>query len=94
MVLNEEKRAILVEVLALRQDVAANAGASVPSTPPTNQDVPSPTPSAPIAVVPLATVRASPTPAPLRRARGWWRSCLMMKRTLWRALSSKDVRRR
>jgi len=70
MVLNEEKTARLDEVLALRQDVAADAGASAPSAPPTNHVVPSLTPSAPIIAIPLATARASPTPAPLEKGKG------------------------
>jgi len=69
MVLNEKKRARLAEVLALRQDAAAGAGASAPSAPPTNQVVPSPTPLAPIVAIPLAIVRASPTSAPLEKGK-------------------------
>jgi len=68
MVLNEEKRARLDEVLALRQD-DVDVGASAPSAPPTNQVVPSPAPSAPIVAVPLATARASPTPTPLEKGK-------------------------
>jgi len=70
MVLNKEKRARLAEVLALHEEAVADVGASAPSAPPTNQAVPSPTPSAPLAAVPLATVRASPTPAPLEKGKG------------------------
>jgi len=52
MVLNEEKRARLVDALARRQGALSGAGAS--------------TPSASILAVPLATAQASPmlTPPP------------------------------
>jgi len=70
MVLNEEKRARLAEVLALREEVVVDVGASAPSAPPTNQVVPSPPPLAPIAAVLLPTVRASPTPTPLEKGKG------------------------
>jgi len=52
MVLNEEKRARLAEVLALREEDVADVGASAPSAPPTNQVVPSSPPSAPITAIP------------------------------------------
>jgi len=70
MVLNEEKRVKLVEVLALREEAIADVGASTLLVQPTNQAVPSPTPSAPLAVVPLATVRASPMSCPLEKGKG------------------------
>jgi len=64
MVLNEEKRAKLADVLALREEGATGAGASTlaPNIAPA---APSPAPSAPLNVVPLAAAGASPTPAPL-----------------------------
>jgi len=64
MVLNKEKQARLVEVLALHEEVAAGAGASTlaPNIAPA---APSPAPSAPLNVVPLTTAGASPTPTPL-----------------------------
>jgi len=65
MVLNAEKRERLAEVLALRDVAVAGAGASTPTAPPIPQTVHAPAPSAPIAAIPLATVGASPTPAPL-----------------------------
>jgi len=70
MVLYEEKRAKLAEVLALREEAVADVGASVPPVQPTNQAVPSPTPSAPLAAVPLETVRVSPNPAPIEKGKG------------------------
>jgi len=62
--LNEEKRARLAKVLALCEEAAAGLGASTlaPNIAPT---APSPAPSTPLNVVPLAFVGASPTPAPL-----------------------------
>jgi len=65
MVLNAEKHERLFEVLALRDDTAAGAGASTPAAPPTTQIVSAPAPSASLDVVPLAAVGASSTPAPL-----------------------------
>ena len=63
------KQARLAEVLALRDDVAAGAGASAPAAPPTTQTIPAPASSAPIAAIPLATVGASPTPTPLEKGK-------------------------
>ena len=60
-------KARIVEVLALRDDIAAGAGASAPAAPPTTQTIPAPASSAPIATIPL--VGASPTPAPLKKGK-------------------------
>jgi len=63
MVLNEEKRARLADALARRQGALGGTGASDPSAPiDSTQAAPTPTPYAPIATIPLATARASPTP--------------------------------
>jgi len=70
MVLNAEKRARLAEVLSIRDDAAAGAGASAPPAPPATQTTPAPASSAPIAAIPLATVRASPPPTPLEKNKG------------------------
>jgi len=68
MVLNEEKMARLAYALTRRQRALGGAGASAPSAPfDTAQVAPAPAPSAPIGVVPLATVRASPAPTPLEK---------------------------
>jgi len=56
MMLNEEKWARLAGALARRQRVPGAAGASAPPTPISAAIAISPTPSAPIAAVPLATV--------------------------------------
>jgi len=76
MVLNEEKRARLDDVLARRQGAMSGAGAS--------------TPSAPIVAVPLAIVQASPAPAPLEKKKGVV-EIDSGTRTLGRASSSKGV---
>ena len=79
MVFNTEKRASLVEVLSIPDDVATAVSASAPPAPPATQTTPAPpsteaTPasasSAPIAAIPLAAVRASPPPAPLEKGKG------------------------
>jgi len=70
MVLNEEKRTRLADSLAHRQEALALAGASTPSAPISAHAAPSPAPFAPIVAVPLATVRASPTPDPLEKDKG------------------------
>ena len=71
MVLNEKKRARLVDALARRQGALGVAGASAPSAPIDSAYVgPTPAPSAPVAAVPLAVVRASPAPAPLEKDKG------------------------
>jgi len=79
MVLNAEKQARLAEVLSLRDDAAAGEGASAPTAPPTTQAIPVPAAtqtifvpasSAPITAIPLATLRASPPPAPLEKGKG------------------------
>ena len=64
MVLNEEKRAKLAEVLALREEATTGVGASTlaPNIAPV---APFPAPSAPLDVVPLAAAGASSTPVPL-----------------------------
>jgi len=64
MVLNEEKRAKLAEVLVLCEEAATDAGALTLAS---NIALvaPSPAPSTPLNVVPLAAPGASPTPAPL-----------------------------
>jgi len=71
MVLNEEKRARLVDALARRQEAMSGVGASTPSTPiAAVQASLAPAPSAPIVAVRLAAVRASPAPAPLKKNKG------------------------
>jgi len=79
MVLNAEKRARLAEVLSLRDDAAAGAGASAPTAPlatqtipapPSTQTTPVPASSAPITAIPLATAKASPPLAPLEKGKG------------------------
>jgi len=56
MVMNEEKRARLVDALARRQEATSGVEAS--------------TSSAPIAAIPLATAQASPLPTPLEKDKG------------------------
>ena len=70
MVLNEEKRARLVDALTCRHGALGVAGASTPSAPISAPAAPSPTPSALIVAVPLAAVRASPAPTPLEKDKG------------------------
>jgi len=73
MMLNAEKWVRLAGVLSIHDDVAAGAGASAPPAPPaiqtklitpSTQTTLTPASSTPIAAIPLATVRASPPPAP------------------------------
>jgi len=79
MVLNAEKRARLAEVLSLQDDANAGAGASTPTAqpatqttpvPPSIQTTPVPASSSPITAIPLATVKASPPPAPIEKGKG------------------------
>ncbi|XP_068475734.1 uncharacterized protein [Phaseolus vulgaris] len=61
-------------------------------TPASPQTTPAPASPAPIAAVPLATVKASPPPAPLEKKKGWYSLLRTMRRTPWRAPSSKGAR--
>jgi len=70
MVLNEEKRARLAEVLALCEEAITGVGAPALSVPNIAPATPFPTPSStPLDVVPLAAVGASPTPAPFEKGK-------------------------
>jgi len=69
MVLNQEKRPSLAEVLTLREEAAIGAGAPALSAPNVALAAPSPAPSAPLDVVPLAAVGASHSPAPLEKGK-------------------------
>jgi len=91
MVLNEEKQARLADALARRQGALGAASAFAPPAPISAAAAHSPAPSAPIAAVPLAAIHASPTPTPLRKAKGWWR--LSLTRTPLKGMSSKGVER-
>jgi len=67
MVLNEEKRAKLANILTRRQGMFGGASTSTPHALASATVAPSPTPSTSTVAVPLAAAQASPAPFPYER---------------------------